>query len=86
MPLPYPPPIMDIETLSQHICLSPDQIEAKVKLGELPPPITKPGDKRRWLWDEVLKAHKKLRAEPQDDLADRVRAGTKALLAKNSSS
>lgn len=52
MPLPYPPPFMDIDTLSQHCCLSPDTIEAHVKQGIFPSP-RKQGGKRLWSWARV---------------------------------
>lgn len=59
--LPYPPPIMDIDTLSEHICLSPDTIEAHVKQGIFPAP-RKQGGKRLWSWAKVQR-----HLDPPDD-------------------
>ena len=50
--LPYPPPYMDLATLSQHICAGESTIENWVKLGQFPPP-RKIGGKRLWKWEDV---------------------------------
>jgi len=50
--LPYPPPYMDLATLSQHICVGESTIENWVKLGQFPPP-RKIGGKRLWKWEDV---------------------------------
>lgn len=54
MSLPYPPPWMDLRTLSEHICLSDTTIEAHVKKGEFPAPVMQ-GGKRLWEWKKVQK-------------------------------
>lgn len=46
------PPFMDLGTLSEHICLSPDTIEAHVRQGIFPAP-RKQGGKRLWSWAKV---------------------------------
>jgi predicted DNA-binding transcriptional regulator AlpA len=50
--LPYPPPFMDLATLSEHICVGESTIESWVKLGQFPAP-RKIGGKRLWQWKEV---------------------------------
>jgi hypothetical protein len=48
----YPPPYQDIDTLCQHICVSPTTVDLWVKSGKLPPPKVRDG-KRLWKWKEV---------------------------------
>lgn len=46
------PPWMDMATLCQHTCLSPNTVDAWVAQGILPPP-RKRGGKLMWKWAEV---------------------------------
>jgi hypothetical protein len=50
--LPYPPPWMDVATLSRHICVSPTTIDNWCAQGILPAP-RKRGGKLMWKWTEV---------------------------------
>jgi hypothetical protein len=54
MTLAYPPPFMDLETLSDHICSAESTIENWVRMGLFPAP-TKIRGKRLWCWKEVEK-------------------------------
>jgi hypothetical protein len=54
VPLGYPPPFMDLETLSDHICSGQSTIEKWVRTGLIPAP-KKIGGKRLWCWKEVEK-------------------------------
>ncbi len=48
----YPPPFMDLATLSEHICSGESTIENWVRQGRFPVP-KKVGGKRLWQWKEV---------------------------------
>jgi predicted DNA-binding transcriptional regulator AlpA len=79
MSLPYPPPYQDIATLSEHICAAESTIENWIRLGLFPEP-RKVGGKRLWSWKEVehhLAANKQLSAASPDELAERIKNGTK---------
>lgn len=52
MPLPYPPPFMDLKTLAEHLCMGETTIEDHVRRGIFPPPI-KQGTKNLWSWKAV---------------------------------
>jgi hypothetical protein len=76
MSLPYIPPWMDLPTLAQHLCQSPNTIEKWAKEGIIPPP-RRPGRKRMWKWSEVddrLTAGK----DSLDPQAERIRNATRA--------
>jgi hypothetical protein len=84
MSLPYPPPYQDIVTLSEHICASESAIENWVRLGLFPPP-RKVGGKRLWSWSEVeshLAANRQLVAASPDELAERIKDGTKQAISR----
>jgi hypothetical protein len=53
MTLPYPPPYQDIETLCEHLSISPSTVDAWVKIGKLPQPKVRGDGKRLWKWAEV---------------------------------
>jgi predicted DNA-binding transcriptional regulator AlpA len=75
-PLPYIPPWMDLPTLAQHLCQSPNTIEKWARDGIIPKP-RKPGRKLMWKWSEVddwLTAGK----DSLDPQADRIRNATRA--------
>lgn len=75
----YPPPFMDLATLSEHICVGESTIENWVKMGLFPPP-KKVGGKRLWQWKEVerhLAGDKAAAAPSPDELADRIRNATR---------
>jgi hypothetical protein len=79
MSLPYPPPYQDLATLAEHICASENAIENWVRLGLFPPP-RKVGGKRLWSWNEVerhLAGNKELVAASPDELAERIKNGTR---------
>jgi hypothetical protein len=46
------PPYQDLATLAEHLTLGESTIENWVKLGKLPPPVTREG-KRLWRWKDV---------------------------------
>lgn len=46
------PPYQDIGTLTENLCISERTVDAWVKQGLLPPPVTK-GGKRLWKWSQV---------------------------------
>lgn len=73
------PSFMDIDRLSQEICLSPDTIEAHVKQGIFPAP-RKQGGKRLWSWARV-KRHLDPPADdtPLSPASDQVREITNAV-------
>jgi hypothetical protein len=84
MSLPYPPPYQDITTLSEHICAAESTIENWVRLGLFPEP-RKVGGKRLWSWKEVehhLAANKPLVAASPDELAERIKNGTKQAVSR----
>lgn len=83
MKLPYPPPYQDLPTLAEHLCLGETTVEAWVKLGRLPDPVTNKG-KRLWKWKDVeaYLARKGDIAAPLDD-ADRIREATRAAATKS---
>jgi len=85
MSLPYPPPYQDITTLSEHICAAETTIENWVRLGLFPQP-RKVGGKRLWSWSEVeshLAANKQLVAASPDELAERIKNGTKQAISRS---
>lgn len=73
----YPPPWMDMATLVEHICVSPSTVDNWVAQGILPPP-RKRGGKLMWKWQEVDERLTLGRDGQPDDLAERVRNGTRA--------
>jgi hypothetical protein len=78
MSLPYPPPYQDLATLAEHICAAESTIENWVRLGLFPE--KKVGGKRLWSWKEVehhLAANKQLSAASPDELAERIKNGTR---------
>jgi predicted DNA-binding transcriptional regulator AlpA len=80
----YPPPFQDLATLSAHICVSESAIENWVKLGLFPPP-RKVGGKRLWSWREVerhLAGNKELVASNPDELAERIKNGTREAISR----
>jgi hypothetical protein len=83
MSLPYPPPYQDLATLSAHICASESAIENWVRLGLFPPP-RKVGGKRLWSWSEVERhlAANQLIASSPDELAERIKNGTKQAISR----
>jgi len=84
MTLPYPPPYQDLATLALHICASESAIENWVRLGLFPPP-RKVGGKRLWSWSEVerhLAANQLVAASP-DELAERIKNGTKQAISRS---
>ena len=84
MTLPYPPPYQDLATLALHICASESAIENWVRLGLFPPP-RKVGGKRLWSWNEVeryLAANQLVAASP-DELAERIKNGTKQAISRS---
>jgi hypothetical protein len=83
MSLPYPPPYQDLATLSAHICASESAIENWVRLGLFPPP-KKVGGKRLWSWSEVERhlAANQLVASSPDELAERIKNGTKQAISR----
>jgi hypothetical protein len=82
MALPYPPPFQDLATLAEHICAAESTIENWVRLGLFPEP-KKVGGKRLWCWREVERHLAKVgdTASP-DELAERIKNGTKAALSR----
>jgi hypothetical protein len=56
MPLPYPPPFMDLATLAEHICMGESTIERHVREGLFPPPTTVQVGKKLWSW-KVVQRH-----------------------------
>jgi hypothetical protein len=82
MTLPYPPPFQDLATLSAHICAAESTIENWVRLGLFPEP-KKLGGKRLWSWKEVERHLGKVgdTALP-DELAERVKNGTRQALSR----
>ena len=84
MSLPYPPPYQDLATLSAHICASESAIENWVRLGLFPPP-RKVGGKRLWSWSEVERhlAANQLIASSPDELAERIKNGTKQAISRS---
>ncbi len=48
----YPPPFMDLSTLSAHICAAERTIENWVSMGMFPKPRLQ-GGKRLWRWSDV---------------------------------
>jgi predicted DNA-binding transcriptional regulator AlpA len=81
----YPPPFQDLATLSAHISCSESTIENWVRLGLFPPP-RKVGGKRLWSWSEVerhLAGNKELTAVSPDELAERIKNGTKAAISRS---
>jgi predicted DNA-binding transcriptional regulator AlpA len=54
MTLPYPPPVMDLRTLAEHICTGESTIEHWVRTGLFPAP-RKIGGKNLWRWKDVEK-------------------------------
>ena len=74
-PLPYPPPWMDMPTLCQHICASPNTVDSWVAKGVLPAPVKREG-KQLWQWEQVQDWLKN-GGPSSDSLADRVRNGTR---------
>jgi predicted DNA-binding transcriptional regulator AlpA len=84
MSLPYPPPYQDITTLSEHLCSSESAIENWVRLGLFPQP-RKVGGKRLWSWKEVenhLATNKQLSAASPDELAERIKNGTRQAVSR----
>jgi hypothetical protein len=84
MSLPYPPPYQDLATLALHICASESAIENWVRLGLFPQP-RKVGGKRLWSWKEVehhLTANKLLEAASPDELAERIKNGTRQAVSR----
>jgi predicted DNA-binding transcriptional regulator AlpA len=83
MSLPYPPPYQDIATLAEHICASESTIENWVRLGVFPEP-KKVGGKRLWSWKEVERhlAANNLTAASPDELAERIKNGTKKAVSR----
>jgi hypothetical protein len=78
MSLPYPPPYQDLATLAEHICAAESTIENWVRLGLFPE--KKVGGKRLWSLKEVehhLAANKQLSAASPDELAERIKNGTR---------
>jgi hypothetical protein len=55
MSLAYPPPFMDLATLSEHVCCGESTIENWVRLGIFPAP-KKIGGKRLWEW-KIVQRH-----------------------------
>jgi len=85
MSLPYPPPYQDLATLSKHICASESAIANWVRHGLFPQP-RKVGGKRLWSWSEVeshLAANKQLVAASPDELAERIKNGTKQAISRS---
>jgi predicted site-specific integrase-resolvase len=78
--LPYPPPWQDTATLAAHLSVSPDTVKNWAEQGIIPAP-RKRGGKLMWRWREV---DAKLAAGNAglDDLATRVRNGTRAAAAE----
>jgi hypothetical protein len=84
MTLPYPPPFQDLATLSAHICAAESTIENWVRLGLFPEP-KKVGGKRLWSWNEVERHLAKIgeiAAASPDELAERVKNGTRQALSR----
>ena len=81
-PIPYPPPWMDMPTLCQHTCLTPNTVEAWVAQGILPAP-RKRGGKLMWKWSEV---DEKLTVGEvggsPDDQAEKIRNGARRAAAE----
>jgi hypothetical protein len=83
--LPYPPPFQDLRTLSEHICTGESTIENWVKLGLFPEP-KRVGGKRLWSWREVerhLTNIGEIPAASPDELAERIKHGTRQALARS---
>ncbi len=74
----YPPPFMDLATLSEHICSGESTIENWVRTGIFPAP-KKVGGKRLWQWKEVER-HLANVIDPvaPDSQAEAIRNATKA--------
>lgn len=81
MSRPYPPPFMDLATLSEHICSGESTIENWVRQGLFPAP-KKVGGKRLWQWKEVER-HLANVIDPvvPDAQAEAIRNATKAAAA-----
>jgi hypothetical protein len=74
-----------LATLSEHICSSESAIENWVRLGVFPQP-RKVGGKRLWSWKEVeqhLAANTLLEAASPDELAERIKNGTKQAISRS---
>ena len=86
MSLPYPPPFMDLATLSAHICVAESTIENWVKMGLFPRP-RKNGGKRLWEWKKVTRhlagRDNSVQSSP-DQLAERITDATRQAAAENS--
>jgi hypothetical protein len=85
MSLPYPPPYQDLATLALHICAAESTIENWVRLGLFPEP-RKVGGKRLWSWKEVerhIAGTKELTAASPDELAERIKNGTKQAVSRS---
>jgi hypothetical protein len=85
MSLSYPPPYQDLTTLSKHICAAESTIENWVRLGLFPGP-RKVGGKRLWSWKEVehhLAANKQQSAASPDELAERIKNGTRQAVSRS---
>jgi len=83
MSLPYPPPYQDLATLAEHICAAESTIENWVRLGVFPEP-RKVGGKQLWSWKEVERhlAANNLAAASPDELAERIKNGTKQAVSR----
>jgi hypothetical protein len=82
MALPYPPPFQDLATLAEHICAAESTIENWVRLGLFPEP-KKVGGKRLWCWREVERHLANINpAKSLDELAERIKNGTKQAISR----
>ena len=82
MSLPYPPPFMDLATLSSHICAGESTIENWVKMGIFPKPRMQ-GGKRIWSWRAVekhLAGEADAAPSTPSDLAGRITNATRQAL------